>query len=92
MEIQDWKKGYDNTKTFKVGGFLITGFINGCKTCNDINMPSFTTEDRRQQIGNCYQTLTVCGKCKNPIVVDDYKMPEIEAFNNRNDGKYKIIN
>lgn len=80
-----WEEGVKNTKLFdvtnEVGAWSQTGkqFLQGCKHCNSI-VKLDNMHKERQMIGNVYQSLCTCSKCKRPVVFDEHKYKLYEYY------------
>lgn len=80
-----WAQGIQNTKLFdvtnEVGAWSQTGkqFLQGCKHCNSV-VKLDNMHKERQMIGNVYQSLCTCSKCKRPVVFDEHKYKLYEYY------------
>ena len=69
----NYTRAYENTKNFDVSeeceNFLHNqkGYLNGCKTCNEITDLTFT------KYNGYYDTLCICNNCGNYILFERSK-------------------
>ena len=65
MDNNIWEAAYKNTTKVVFG----IGKKSACKTCNEITKVESTPH--RQLIGNCYEFIVKCCKCKKHFVDDN---------------------
>ena len=76
-----WEKAFKNTGLFKFTGILGKSFVPMCKHCNEITPISHTRE--WQKVGNEYQSIVICKKCKKPFVMDDSDLSNYKFLLNK---------
>jgi hypothetical protein len=80
-----WEESSKNTKLFPTEGACGPygdKYLQGCKHCNEI-VKLDDMYNERQMLGNCYQSLCKCSKCKRYVIFDEQKASSLELYLNK---------